>query len=110
MPSTVTAPDALIRNALVGLSLVPTIWFPKRTTFIPYYYLVFDTNNLFLEQDAAPVLNLPDFTPAQTQAYYQQMQNGTEFTATQPARGSSESKAFEVGGLGHVGHPRVRAA
>lgn len=86
--SDVTSPDNVIKNALVELAVLPMIWFPKRTTFIPYYYLVFDTNNLFLEQDVAPVLKTPDFTPAQTQAIYQQMQDGTEFSSTQNIRSS----------------------
>ena len=84
--NSVATPATVIPNALVELSILPMIWFPKRTTFIPYYYLVFDSNNLFLEQNTAPVLKKPDFSPAQEKVIYQQMQNGTGFEITQGTR------------------------
>ncbi|MDV3457682.1 DUF6603 domain-containing protein [Sphingomonas sp. HF-S4] len=81
------APDpakSTINNALIGLQFTPMIWFPRRTTFIPYYYLVFDTNNLFLDQATAPVINPAPF--ANPQAIYTSMQNGSAFAATQTQR------------------------
>lgn len=95
--TTLMTKDSVLANALVELSIVPMVWFPKRTTFIAYYYLVFDTNNLFLEQTVAPVLKEPDFTPTQTQAIYQQMQDGTAFSATQPARAALVSALSGLG-------------
>ena len=37
------------QECAVGLQFTPMLYFPLRTTFIPYYYLVFDTNDLFLD-------------------------------------------------------------
>lgn len=78
--STVNSDQTVIKNALVQLQFTPMLWFPKRTTFIPYYYLVFNTNNLFLEQAAAPDINSSEF--ADPEAIYEAMQMGTAFSNT----------------------------
>jgi hypothetical protein len=82
----VNSSKTVIQNSLVELSITPMIWFPKRTTFIPYYYLVFDTNNLFLEQDTEPEIKEPDYTKEQTQTIYTNMGNGTAFGTTLAVR------------------------
>lgn len=78
------AKDAMIDGALVGLQFTPMIWFPKRTTFIPYYYLVLNTNNLGRAQSTAPKLRAPDF--GDPDPIYKQMQSGAAFKQTQTAR------------------------
>ncbi|MEL7114141.1 MAG: DUF6603 domain-containing protein [Pseudomonadota bacterium] len=75
--------DSVIPNALIGLQCTPKDRFPKRTTYIPYYYLVFNTNNLFLEQSVAPVLNTGKFDDAKV---YEEMQSGLEFQNTEKPR------------------------
>ena len=79
------AGQELIRNALGGFSIRPGLWFPLRTTLIPYYYLVFDTNNLFLYQRALPAINTRSFNEPQT--ILTNMTDGTLFLATAAVRG-----------------------
>ena len=81
---TVSSDKTIIKNALVELQFTPMLWFPKRTTYIPYYYLVFNTNNLFLEQAEAPIINSTAFPD--TQAIYKAMQMGTAFSSTDGVR------------------------
>ena len=87
-PVSTTAPPAsdqsVIKNTLIGLQFTPMIWFPKRTTFIPYYYLVFDTNDLFLDQATAPRINQAKFPDPS--AIYTEMQNGIAFADTAAPR------------------------
>jgi hypothetical protein len=78
--------NELIAGALSGFKIVPMLWFPKRTSFIPYYYLVFDTNNLFLEQDTLPAIQTGTFSDPQT--IYDEMEAGTAFQTTGAARAS----------------------
>ena len=75
----------LIAGPLTGLSIVPMIWFPKRTTFIPYYDLVFDANDLFMEQDATSVFNTAPF--ADPGAIDAAMASGALFASTAGVRG-----------------------
>lgn len=84
--STKNAPatESTIANSLVGLAFSPMIWSPKRTTYIPYYYLVFDTNNLFLEPSVAP--EITDTSFSDPKHIYQEMQDGSLFKSTQAAR------------------------
>jgi hypothetical protein len=80
----VNSDKTVIKNALVELQFTPMLWFPKRTTYIPYYYLVFNTNNLFLEQAAAPTINSSTFPDPE--AIYEAMQLGTAFISTDEVR------------------------
>ena len=80
-PSTDTT---VIKNALIGVQCTPMLYFPLRTTFIPYYYLVFDTNNLFLTQATAPKINPAKF--ANVAQIYASMQDGTAFSKTEAVR------------------------
>lgn len=85
--SSTTAPSSdstVINNALIGLQFTPMLYFPLRTTFIPYYYLVFDTNDLLLEQATAPEINSAPF--ANPSQIYASMQDGTAFSKTEPVR------------------------
>ncbi|PSL29021.1 DUF6603 domain-containing protein [Chitinophaga ginsengisoli] len=78
--------DAVIKGALNGFTMMPMRWFPARTAFIAYYYLVFDTNNLFLEQDILPTFNTsPVNNP---DAVYTSMDNGNAFSNTVTQRAS----------------------
>lgn len=99
--STKAAPKTkgTIANALLGLAFTPMIWSPKRTVYIPYYYLVFNTNNLFLQQGAAPVLNAATIPNPDT--VYAQMQDGSLFQDTQTAR-SNIVDALRGVGFGHL--------
>jgi hypothetical protein len=74
----------VIKNALIGVQFTPMLYFPLRTTFIPYYYLVFDTNNLFLTQATAPKINPAKF--ANVAQIYASMQDGTAFSKTEAVR------------------------
>jgi hypothetical protein len=79
-----SADSTVIKNALIGLQFTPMLYFPLRTTFIPYYYLVFDTNDLFLAQDTAPQINPAEFD--NTAQIYASMQDGTIFGKTEAVR------------------------
>ena len=93
--STVTSDATVIKNALVELRLTPMLWFPKRTTFIAYYFLVFNTNDLFLEQAAEPVINSTAFSdPAKI---YGQMQDATAFSSTATARAKVTAVLNQLG-------------
>jgi hypothetical protein len=84
--TTPSSDSTVIKNALIGLQFTPMLYFPLRTTFIPYYYLVFDTNNLFLAQATAPQINSTPFAnPAQI---YASLQDGTAFRKTDAVRTS----------------------
>ena len=74
----------LLVGALAGFTILPMIWFPRRTTFISYYDLVFASNDLFLEQDALPAINATPF--ADPDAVYAAMESGALFAATTFAR------------------------
>jgi len=74
----------VIKNALLGLQFTPMLWFPKRTIFIPYYYLVFNTNDLLLDQATQPKINQDRFpNPSQI---YAAMQDGSAFSKTDAVR------------------------
>lgn len=76
--------NELIHDALSGLRIEPMLWFPKRTTFIPYYYLVFDTNDLFVLPETMPSFNRSTFNDPQT--LFAAMESGDAFSRTQTAR------------------------
>lgn len=94
-----TSDETVIKNALVGLQFTPMVWSPKRTTFIPYYYLVFNTNNLFLEQVVAPQINQTPFP--NPDAIAAAMQDGTAFAKTQGAR-TSIVDTLKANGFAHL--------
>ena len=81
---TLQSGQELVAGALAGFSLVPMIWFPRRTTFISYYDLVFDVNDLSLEQDTLPVFNTTAFADPETT--YAALDDGTLFASTADAR------------------------
>jgi hypothetical protein len=93
-----SADSTVIKNALIGLQFTPMLYFPLRTTFIPYYYLVFDTNDLFLAQDTAPQINPAKFD--NTAQIYASMQDGTIFGKTEAVRstiaGTLKSLGFDT--------------
>jgi hypothetical protein len=60
------------------------LWFPARTAFIPYYFLVFDTNDLFLEHDILPDFNTTPVSDPQT--VYQNLETGAAFSNTETER------------------------
>lgn len=93
--SAVASSQTVIKNALVELRFTPMLWFPKRTTYIPYYFLVFNTNDLLLEQAAQPVINQTAF--ADPEKIYGQMQDGTVFTATESVRSKITATLSQLG-------------
>lgn len=94
-----TSSENIIKNALVELRFTPMIFLPKRTTYIPYYFLVFSQNDLFLEQAVEPAITATAFPdPA---GIYERMQNGTAFSNTQNVR------AKIISTLGALGFPEL---
>jgi hypothetical protein len=80
--------EQLIDNALIGIKLLPAIFFPARTSFIEYYYLVFAVNNLFLYAsqaavEAAPAVHAADYSADDTTLIGRNMANGTLFQTAQ---------------------------
>ena len=76
--------DAVIKGVFNGFTILPTLWFPARTAFIAYYYLVYATNDVFLELDALPTFNTSPVSDPQT--VYTDLENGAAFNATIPRR------------------------
>ena len=76
--------NEVIAGALTGLTVLPMLWIPARTSDISYYDLVFDTNDLFLEQATLPSINTTPF--ANPDQVYGSMNDGTLFSSTAPAR------------------------
>lgn len=76
--------DSVIPGAFTGFRILPMIWFPLRTSLIPVYYLVFDTNNLFLAPAPMPAF---DTTPVSNPAtVYADMDSGEAFSSTEANR------------------------
>ncbi len=97
-PGALQGGGELVRGALGGFAVVPMLWFPRRTTSVPYYSLVFEENDLFLERDAIPAL---DPTPvADPDAVYAAMESGAAFSATAGARASAVAALRECGFAG----------
>jgi len=78
---------------------LPPLYFPSSTSYIQYYYLVFSTNNVFIEQDVAPTLVSTPFAKPQT--ILEDMANGTAFSSTQTTR-SAAKDALSALGFDHL--------
>lgn len=105
--STLKSDKQLINNGLKGFKVMPKFHFPLRTTFIPYYYLVFDTNNLFWEQVQEPKITAADYTNAQANAIYADMKPTTAgatnlFSTTQDTREAIVTSLQNLPGLEHL--------
>ena len=91
--------DGLISGTVVGVEILPTLYFPSNTSYIPYYYLVFSTNDVFIAQDDAPTLVSTPFAKPQT--ILEKMANGTAFCDTQKTRGATVD-ALDALGFNHL--------
>ncbi|WP_299628398.1 DUF6603 domain-containing protein [uncultured Tateyamaria sp.] len=81
---TSTSDSGLMAGAVVGIEMLPNIYFPKRTSYIQYYYLVFSPNDVFIAQEVAPSIDTgayPD--PGKI---IDSMKDGTAFSSTETAR------------------------
>ncbi|PRY74633.1 hypothetical protein CLV80_11615 [Yoonia maritima] len=74
-------------GTVVGVEFLPNLYFPSHTSYIQYYYLVFTTNNVFLEQDTAPVQDQTPFSNPTT--ILEDMANGSAFATTQATRSAA---------------------
>jgi hypothetical protein len=74
----------LVRDVPGGSSIRPNPYHPRRTSFIPYYSLMFDTNDLFLAQIQLPTFNTATFDNPSDD--FAAMDAGTIFTATASPR------------------------
>jgi hypothetical protein len=87
--------NELIHDSLSGFRIEPMLWFPKRTTFIPYYFLVFDTNDIFVPQDVLPAINTSPFP--NSSEIYAALESGAAFSRTAPVRAGIVSVLQDVG-------------
>ncbi len=75
---------ALMTGSVVGIEMLPNIYFPTRTSYIQYYYLVFSTNNVFIEQDTAPTIDTSAYPNAVQ--IIENMDDGSAFSSTENTR------------------------